>query len=86
MRFKFILHIIFTLFFLQGKTQNFYRSYGNTDDEEGKSVVETKDSAFFIFGTSSSFVNGTSNFYLIRIDSLGNFEKRISTRDRRALP
>lgn len=65
--------MIFLLLFLSGKTQNFYRSYGNVDDEEGKSVVETKDSAFFIFGTSSSFINGTSNFYLIRIDSLGNF-------------
>ena len=73
MRFKYLLNILFAFIYFTSDAQNFYRSYGNTDDEVAKSVVETKDSAFFIFGTSSSFVNGTSNFYLLKIDSTGTF-------------
>lgn len=73
MRFKLFFNIIFVLIAFSSKAQNFYRSYGNTDDEIAKGVIETKDSSFFIFGTSSSFVNGTSNFYLLSIDSTGIF-------------
>lgn len=54
--------------------QNFFRSYGNSNDEIGRSVVEAKDTSFLIFGSSSSFIDGTSNFYLMNIDSLGNFK------------
>lgn len=53
--------------------QNFFKSYGNLNDEIGRSVIEMQDSSFLIFGSSSSFVDGTSNFYLMKIDSLGNF-------------
>jgi hypothetical protein len=74
MRFKIFLNIIFVLLAFSSEAQNFYRSYGNTDDEVAKGAVETKDSSFFIFGTSSSFVNGTSNFYLMKIDSTGFFD------------
>lgn len=73
MRSKLFLNIIFVFLALSGEAQNFYRSYGNSDDEVAKGAVETKDSSFFIFGTSSSFVNGTSNFYLLAIDSTGIF-------------
>jgi hypothetical protein len=73
MRFKYFINVIFVLFCLSGEAQNFYRSYGNTDDEVANSCIETKDSAFFLFGTSSSYLNGTSNFYLLRIDSSGFF-------------
>lgn len=75
MHFKILLYI--ALAFLSHSSlnaQNFYRSYGNTDDEVAQGAVETKDSAFFIFGTSSSFLNGTSNFYLMKIDSSGFFQ------------
>ncbi len=74
MRFKIILNIIFVFLAFSSEAQNFYRSYGNSDDEVAKGAVETKDSSFFIFGTSSSFVNGTSNFYLMKIDSTGFFD------------
>lgn len=73
MRFKLFINIIFVLLALSSEAQNFYRSYGNSDDEVAKGAVETKDSSFFIFGTSSSFLNGTSNFYLLKIDSTGIF-------------
>ena len=74
MRFKIFLNIIFVFLAFSSEAQNFYRSYGNSDDEVAKGAVETKDSSFFIFGTSSSFVNGTSNFYLMKIDSTGFFD------------
>jgi hypothetical protein len=74
MRFKILFTSVLFLSGMNSFAQNFFRSYGNTDDEEGRSVVETKDTSYFIFGTSSSFVNGTANFYLINIDSLGNFK------------
>lgn len=73
MHFKILYSILFICLTNSLSAQNFYRSYGNTDDEVANDVIETKDSAFFLFGTSSSFVNGTSNFYLIRIDSTGAF-------------
>ena len=74
MRFKIFLNSIFVLLAFSSEAQNFYRSYGNSDDEVAKGAVETKDSSFFIFGTSSSFANGTSNFYLMKIDSTGFFD------------
>ncbi len=54
--------------------QNFFKSYGNSNDEIGQSVIEMQDTSYLIFGTSSSFIDGTANFYLMRIDSLGNFQ------------
>ncbi len=73
MRFRILYSVIFIFCANLISAQNFFRSYGNTDDEVANDVIETKDSAFFLFGTSSSFVDGTSNFYLIRIDSTGAF-------------
>ena len=74
MNFKIKIVLLFVLLSFESKTQNFYKTYGNTDDEVGRSVVETNDTSFLILGSTSSFYEGNSNFYLIKIDSLGNFK------------
>jgi hypothetical protein len=74
MYFKIQIIVILTLLSFKSEAQNFYKTYGNTDDEIGRSVVETNDTSFLILGSSSSFYEGNSNFYLIKIDSLGIFK------------
>lgn len=72
---RFSLIIILSAFISQNSlAQNFFKQYGNSNDEVGNSVIEMQDSSFLVFGTSSSFIDGTSNFYLMNIDTLGNFK------------
>jgi hypothetical protein len=45
--------------------------YGGTDFEAATSVLQTKDDGYVIAGTTFSFGNGASDFYVIRTDSNG---------------
>ena len=46
--------------------------YGGIRDDEGYSVVQTKDKGFLIIGQTESYGAGKSDMYLVKTDSLGN--------------
>jgi hypothetical protein len=48
------------------------RQYGGADFEAGSSIIQTPDSGFLILGWTRSFGNGERDFYLVKIDSIGN--------------
>ena len=48
------------------------RTFGGTDDEFGVFVREMDNGDFIIYGSTKSFGNGNSDFYLIKTDSDGN--------------
>jgi len=48
------------------------RQYGGGNFDSGRSLVQTPDSGFLLFGWTRSFGAGDRDFYLVRTDSLGN--------------
>ena len=48
------------------------RTYGGVENDYGWSVLEAADRAYIIAGTTLSFGAGLEDFYLIKVDSLGN--------------
>jgi len=71
---KLIFNFIIILF--SGTTfsfsQGFYRTFGNSGGETGTCIKKTLDNNYIISGTSSSFSNGYSDFYLLKINPSGN--------------
>ncbi len=61
--------------FLTGSAQliKFEKVFGAWSYEKGMSCVQTWDSGYVVCGSSSSYGNGTSGLYLLKIDKLGNF-------------
>lgn len=52
---------------------NFYRQYSSNGYDFGEGIVGLPDSGYVITGASSSFMDGPSQMFLLKIDSLGNF-------------
>ncbi|HKR04011.1 MAG TPA: T9SS type A sorting domain-containing protein [Bacteroidia bacterium] len=51
------------------------RSYGNTLDETGFDVIQTSDDGYAVIGATNSYPNaGAMDLYLLKTDSLGNFD------------
>ena len=48
------------------------RTYGGTDNDQGKSILETTDEGYIIAGLTRSFGAGDYDVYLIRIDTSGD--------------
>nr|MBN2276123.1 T9SS type A sorting domain-containing protein [candidate division Zixibacteria bacterium] len=48
------------------------KTYGGSEDDEGRSVRRTGDHGYIICGTSNSWGAGYSDIYLVKTDSLGN--------------
>jgi len=48
------------------------KTYGGEGKEEGRVVYSTYDSGYIIIGSTSSFGEGETDIYLIKIDSVGN--------------
>ncbi len=48
------------------------RTYGGTSNDEGRDVIEVSSGGFLIAGTTGSFGNNGTDFWLIRTDSIGN--------------
>ncbi len=51
----------------------FYKIYTNNGYDFGQGIVQLEDSSYVITGSSSSFVEGASEAFLLKIDSLGNY-------------
>jgi len=48
------------------------KTYGGTNTDYARSIIETNDNGYIICGSTYSFGNGGSDVYLIKIDSNGN--------------
>ena len=51
---------------------NFYNQFSNNGVDLGEGVVQLEDSSYVICGSSSSFQNGASQAFLLKVDSTGN--------------
>ncbi|MEO6902222.1 MAG: T9SS type A sorting domain-containing protein [Bacteroidia bacterium] len=56
---------------LTAQVVKFEKVYGNTGYEYGYSVVQTYDKGYAMAGATSSFGNGNTDAYLLKVDSLG---------------
>lgn len=52
---------------------SFFKIFTNNGYDFGQGAVQLEDSSYVICGSSSSFTNGPSQAFLLRIDSLGNY-------------
>jgi len=50
------------------------RTFGGSEDDEGRSIRRTGDHGYIICGTTNSFGAGYSDIYLIKIDSIGSIQ------------
>ncbi len=48
------------------------RGYGSSDNDFGRSIRETSDGGFVFVGNTDSFGSGSTDIYLVKVDSLGN--------------
>lgn len=70
---------LFWLFFLLpifgiGQNIHFIKSYGNSGYDYGRDIKQTPDTGYIATGSSSSFTSGNADAFLLKVDSLGNFE------------
>ncbi|MDB4324440.1 T9SS type A sorting domain-containing protein [Crocinitomicaceae bacterium] len=65
--------LIFLLMTNFGHSQiKFFNFYTDTGVDKGEGVVQLEDSSYVVTGSSSSFVDGSSQAFLMKVDSLGN--------------
>ena len=70
-----IIIFIFSFFSLIGFSQNaFYKLYSNNGYDFGEGIAQLEDSSFIVTGSSSSFLDGPSQAFLLKVDSLGVYQ------------
>lgn len=70
-----LLAITCFFFFNKGESQiAFYKIFTNNGYDYGQGVTQLADSSYLICGSSSSFDDGPSQAFLLKIDSLGNYK------------
>jgi hypothetical protein len=52
----------------------FFYLYGGVNDDIARCIKETPEGGYIIAGTSSSFGHGDASVYLVKTDSLGNYQ------------
>jgi hypothetical protein len=76
MRFLKKISILTTLLFISTLADGqiaFRKLYSNNGYDYGQGIVQLPDSSYVICGSSSSFGDGPSQAFLLKIDSLGNY-------------
>lgn len=70
-----ILIQLFALFALTNASAqiSFYKLYSGSGYDKGEGIVQLEDSSYIITGSSSSW-DGSSQAFLLKLDSLGNFK------------
>ena len=70
-----ILLILLIISAFQVNAQNaFYKLYSNNGYDFGEGVAQLEDSSFIVTGTSSSFTDGPSQAFLLKVDSVGEYQ------------
>ena len=63
------------LFSLNSWSQpSFYKVYSGNGYDKGEGIAQLPDSGYLVTGSSSSFEEAPSQVFLMRLDSLGNFQ------------
>jgi len=70
---KFMYLILCLLPFYGSSQTSFYKMYTNNGYDFGQGVVQLEDSSYVVTGSSSSFVEGASQAFLLKVDSLGKY-------------
>lgn len=72
---KFVLVlIIFSSLGVSAQQISFLKSYGNTGFDFGRDVKQYVDTGYISTGSSSSFGTATADAFLLKVDSMGNFQ------------
>ena len=50
------------------------KTIGGTNEDIGYSIVQTKDGGYIIGGSTSSYGAGSDDFYVVKLDSVGNIQ------------
>lgn len=56
------------------QSKAFVKFYGGIKKQEGNDIKQTSDGGFILVGTTTSFGNGGSDIYLVKVDVFGNEE------------
>ena len=67
--FIFIFTYLFAVSLSAQKDTAFIYTFGGDQDEQGRDIELTADSGFIMVGATSSFGNGNSDIYLVKVDS-----------------
>lgn len=69
----YFLYLIFIIKLNAQPPKKFYSKYGSSGVDIGYGLKQTLDSNYIIIGSSTSFGAGGSDFFLMKIDSMGQF-------------
>jgi len=74
---KFFLKILFifslfVIFVCPNFAQTWFRHYGGTSDDYGKSIQQTSDGGYIVAGETESFTYGNADFAIYKLNSSGN--------------
>jgi hypothetical protein len=70
-----LLIVCFLLIHLGLNSQTgFYKQYSSNGYDYGNGVYQTSDNGYLITGSSTSFTDGPSQIYLLKLDSLGIYQ------------
>lgn len=68
-----VLFILICSAYLSKAQTSFYKQFSSDGYDYGQGIIELPDSSYIITGASSSFTEGPSQMFLLKIDSLGNY-------------
>lgn len=71
-----IIRILFCVLLAQSSFAqiNFFKLYSDNGDDYGEGIVQLEDSSYVITGSSSSFFGNGPEAFLLKIDSVGNYQ------------